>query len=226
MIKKNVIFERAKFRNRVQRPGENVKTFIRALYELSENCEFGDQKDSNIRDSIVIGQSYKIVSQQLQMESKLTLQIAISKASQSELVKNQMCAAPTAATGSAAVHAVQRSGSERTRSHVSILNLRKRRENVNFVGTIITCAINVQRNMRNVAIAIKWGTFSTYAACKSRNLSIHSDTYFLRVVNSTSLGDEVGYEPPWTELICVNNHLVEFKIDSNADVCIIGEYIL
>ena len=117
--KNNLIFERAKFRNRVQRPGENVETFIRALYELSENCEFGDQKDSNIRDSIVIGLSDKTVSQQLQMESKLTLQMAIGKTRHSELVKNQMCAgtggaaAPTAATGGAAVHVVQRSRSER-----------------------------------------------------------------------------------------------------------------
>ena len=59
------------------------------------------------------------------MESKLTLQMAISKARHSELVKTQMCAgtgdaaAPTAATGSTAVHAVQRSWSERRDSRTS-----------------------------------------------------------------------------------------------------------
>ena len=60
---------------------------------------------------------------------------------------------------------------------------------------------------------------------KSVTSNDYSDTYFLGVVNSTSPGDEDEYEPPWTELICVNNHLVEFKIDSGADVYIIGENI-
>ena len=55
--KKLTIFERAKFGNRVHRPGENTKTFIHALYE---NWEIGDQKDSNIRDSIVIDKAYRI----------------------------------------------------------------------------------------------------------------------------------------------------------------------
>ena len=52
------------------------------------------------------------------MESKLTLKMAFSKARHFELVKIQMCAgtggtaAPTAVTGGATVHAVQRSRSE------------------------------------------------------------------------------------------------------------------
>ena len=144
------------------------------------------------------------------MESKLTLKMAFSKARHFELVKIQMCAgtggaaAPTAVTGGATVHAVQRSGSEwcdsktSRRSRVSILNLRKRRGNVNFVETIITCEINAQRNMRNVTIAIKWGYFKSvcrvqkpkfvHEVVKSVMSNDYSDTYFLGVVNSTSPG--------------------------------------
>ena len=87
--KKNIIFERARFRNRVQNSGENVETFERSLYELAEHCNFGNAKDDNIRDSIVIGLLDKQVSQQLQMESSLTLTNAIEKARHAELVKSQ-----------------------------------------------------------------------------------------------------------------------------------------
>ena len=76
---KNIIFERAKSRNRVN-SGENVETFMRSLYELNEHCDFGDAKDHNIRDSIVIGLLDTQISQQLQMEYNLTLTKAVKKA--------------------------------------------------------------------------------------------------------------------------------------------------
>ena len=41
IIKRNVIFERAKFNRRKQEPGEPVNAFISDLYCLSEHCEYG-----------------------------------------------------------------------------------------------------------------------------------------------------------------------------------------
>ena len=37
-VRKNVIFERAKFNRRVQLEGESVEQFITALYALAETC--------------------------------------------------------------------------------------------------------------------------------------------------------------------------------------------
>ena len=106
--KKNIIYERARFRNRVQNSGENVETFVRSLYELSEYCNFGDAKDANIRDSIVIGLLDNQVSQQLQMESSLTLTKAIEKARHAELVKSQNVVSPPMSDGATcAVNAVR-----------------------------------------------------------------------------------------------------------------------
>ena len=51
--KKNVIHERARFRERKQGTGESSEAFIRALYELAEHCDFPDKNDE-IRDQIVI----------------------------------------------------------------------------------------------------------------------------------------------------------------------------
>ena len=92
--KTNIIHERAKFQSRVSKVGENVETFIRALYELAENCAFDTSKNDMIHDSIVIGLLAKSVSQQLQTESSLTLNQAISKARHSEMIKAQLSESP------------------------------------------------------------------------------------------------------------------------------------
>ena len=55
VVKRNVIFERAKFNLRSQQDGESVDNFITDLYCLPEYCEFGTLRDSLIRDRIVVG---------------------------------------------------------------------------------------------------------------------------------------------------------------------------
>ena len=41
IVKRNIIFERAKFYLRGQQQGESVETFITELHCLAERCEFG-----------------------------------------------------------------------------------------------------------------------------------------------------------------------------------------
>ena len=243
--KKNVIFERAKFRNRVQKPGENVETFIGALYELSENCDFGSAKDDNIRDSIVIGLSDKSVSQQLQMEASLTLATAISKARHSEMVKSQMheVGAHSGATGTtAAVHSVQRTGNGPGRAYKHAKKPRKPPKDEHS-KTCEYCSYDFHPREKCPAKHAKChkchriGHFRT--VCRSKQKSVHevvashsdepdnTETYFLGTVNSivsdTMTVDEVEYEPPWTEWLYVNEKLTLFKVDSGADVCVMTE---
>ena len=87
--KRNVIHDRACFHKRIQRAGETVEAFVRSLYELAQHCEFGNSKDEQIRDRIVIGILDNEVSQRLQLEADLTLERAIQLARQSEQVKQQ-----------------------------------------------------------------------------------------------------------------------------------------
>ena len=86
-MKRNVIFERAKFNLRSQNDNESVDTFITDLHCLAEYCEFGILKDNLIRDRIVVGLKDKKLSEQLQLDPKLTLEKATTKAKQSETVK-------------------------------------------------------------------------------------------------------------------------------------------
>ena len=54
-VRKNVIFERARFNRRSQKPGESAEQFITSLYSLAENCAYGDLRNEMIRDCIVVG---------------------------------------------------------------------------------------------------------------------------------------------------------------------------
>ena len=89
--KRNIIFERSTFHKRIQHSGESVEAYVRALYEMSEYCDFDKlmTREEHIRDKLVIGLLDTELSLELQMNSALTLENAIEKARLSELVKSQ-----------------------------------------------------------------------------------------------------------------------------------------
>jgi hypothetical protein len=53
--KQNELLERQIFRQRQQNQGETVNQFVSALKKLANTCNFGDAKDSVIRDQLVAG---------------------------------------------------------------------------------------------------------------------------------------------------------------------------
>lgn len=89
IVRRNVIFERAKFNARKQQPGEPVETFITALYGLVEYCEYRGMRDEMLRDRIVVGILDTKVAEKLQLDAELTLEKAITQVRQSEAIKSQ-----------------------------------------------------------------------------------------------------------------------------------------
>ena len=86
---KNIIHVRSIFYQRCQQPSETIEAFHRALYELSEHCNFPDKHEA-IRDRFVLGVSSIELSEKLQLENNLTLDSAIKLARQYESVKKQV----------------------------------------------------------------------------------------------------------------------------------------
>ena len=86
IIKRNVIFERAKFNLRFQKENESVNNFIGDLFTLAQHCNYGTLHDEMVRDHIVVGLKDKTLSEKLQLEADLTLEKAINQARQKELV--------------------------------------------------------------------------------------------------------------------------------------------
>ena len=88
-VRKNVIFERARFNQRSQGETETAEQFITSLYSLAADCEFGELKEQLIRDRIVIGIRDSSLSTKLQMDPNLTLENAKRMVRQQEAVRGQ-----------------------------------------------------------------------------------------------------------------------------------------
>ena len=85
-VRKNVIFERAKFNRRSQLAGETADQFIASLYNLAENCSYAELKDEMIRDRLVVGIRDMALSEKLQLDAELTLEKAKKAIRQREAV--------------------------------------------------------------------------------------------------------------------------------------------
>jgi hypothetical protein len=72
-VRKNMIFERARFNQRNQLNGESAEQYIIEVHKLAENCEYGDMTSEMICDRIVVGILDTKLSQCLQLNSDLTL---------------------------------------------------------------------------------------------------------------------------------------------------------
>ena len=88
-VRRNVIFERARFNKRNQLAGESAELYITHLYSLVEYCEFGALRDEMLRDRIVVGIRDTALSERLQMDADLTLEKAKKSVRQKEAVKEQ-----------------------------------------------------------------------------------------------------------------------------------------
>ena len=86
---KNVIFERARFNRHEQEEGETIEHFISTLYELSEDCEYGEMRNEMIRDRLVVGICDVALSERLQTDESLTLDKAKKLIQQRYAVREQ-----------------------------------------------------------------------------------------------------------------------------------------
>ena len=78
-VRRNIIFERARFNRRNQLEGESAEQYIMELYKLAENCNYGDMKTEMIRDRLVVGIRDTVLSRHLQLDADLTLETAKKK---------------------------------------------------------------------------------------------------------------------------------------------------
>ncbi|UYV63522.1 hypothetical protein LAZ67_2004456 [Cordylochernes scorpioides] len=88
-VRKNIIYERAKFNSRIQEDREPVDEFITSLYKLADSCEFEGLHEQLIRDRIVVGVRDKALSERMQLDSELTLEKAVKMVRQQEAVRQQ-----------------------------------------------------------------------------------------------------------------------------------------
>lgn len=84
-VRRNVIFERARFNRRNQQEGEGAEHYIMTLYELAAYCEYRDLTSEMIRDRLVVGIRDSALSKRLQLDPKLTLETAKKRSANTKL---------------------------------------------------------------------------------------------------------------------------------------------
>ena len=88
-VRKNIIYERARFNRRNQQSGETAEHYIVGLYKLAEHCDYSDMTEELIRDRLVVGIRDRALSEKLQIDSGLTLEAAKKAIRQREAVHEQ-----------------------------------------------------------------------------------------------------------------------------------------
>ncbi|UYV83347.1 K02A2.6-like [Cordylochernes scorpioides] len=87
--KRNVVYERALFGLRSQRPEETIEEFVTVLHRISEHCEYANLREELIRDRIVLGVKDRKLSEKLMLNENLTLAKAVDIARQWEAVMRE-----------------------------------------------------------------------------------------------------------------------------------------
>ena len=87
--KKNITYMRFRFFSYNQVDGQSVDEYVTELKSRSEHCEFGELKNSLIKDKIVLGVNSKKVQERLLREAELSLEKAIQICRAAENVKMQ-----------------------------------------------------------------------------------------------------------------------------------------
>ena len=111
--KQNVIFTRTMFANRNQGEQEPAESFIRSVYELAEECNYGKMKDELIRDRLIAGMQDQQLSRELQLDDSVTLEKVCSKLRQKEQLHQeskilQQAAKPSPACETSSIDAIRK----------------------------------------------------------------------------------------------------------------------
>ena len=90
MPKKNLVYERYVFNICVQKEGQNVDSYVTELRHKAQTCDYGELKDSLIRDRIVVGINSTQLKEKMLQDKDLSLESAISRCKSAEMTLRQM----------------------------------------------------------------------------------------------------------------------------------------
>ena len=87
---RNETYERYKFFSRRQEDGESFKSYLNTIEHLAETCNFGELRDSLLRDRIVTGLVNAAVTKQILIIPDLTLSRCIDVCRSHFLAERQL----------------------------------------------------------------------------------------------------------------------------------------
>ncbi|UYV81392.1 hypothetical protein LAZ67_20001039, partial [Cordylochernes scorpioides] len=234
-VRKNIIYERAKFNSRIQEDREPVDEFITSLYKLADSCEFEGLHEQLIRDRIVVGVRDKALSERMQLDSELTLEKAVKMVRQQEAVRQQQVDLQRPST-SQKVNQVKFNSKKQSPKQQQQPS-RKKEKSAKTRSRCPKCGGFTHREGQacraegqKCNLCSKTGHFANCCPDKQAKTAevkavsdLDEEIGFLlevsAVEDSSNLdNDEDECRRRWTAEIQVNGKKVKFKLDSQADV--------
>ncbi|UYV66076.1 K02A2.6-like, partial [Cordylochernes scorpioides] len=234
-VRKNIIYERAKFNSRIQEDREPVDEFNTSLYKLADSCEFEGLHEQLIRDRIVVGVRDKALSERIQLDNELTLEKAVKMVRQQEAVRQQQVDLQRPST-SQKVNQVKFNSKKQSPKQQQQPS-RKKEKSAKTRSRCPKCggfthregqACRAEGQICN--LCSKTGQFANCCPDKQAKTAevkavseLDEEIGFLlevsAVEDSSNLDDDEGEcRRRWTAEIQVNGKQVKFKLDSQADV--------
>ena len=227
-VRRNVIFERARFNRRNQLEGETAEQYIMVLYTLADTCNYGTLRDEMIRDRLVVGIRDAGLSQQLQLDVELTLEKTKTKIRQREAVGEQqkeLQQSPSGNTSPANLEELNsrrrpNMGQRRQRSYGS------RNERARNTGPNKPCTRCGKGPHPREQCPAKDAT--CYRCNKKGHYGAHCLTKQVSEVEGdvdTAFLGELGMTQTaaWLVTLNLNGHSTQFKLDTGAEVTAISE---
>ena len=225
--RRNTIYERAKFNQRIQQQGESADSFVTDLYALAENCSYGGLHDEMIRDRIVVGIRDRGLSEKMQLQPGLDLEKAVTQVLQAEAVKNQQPLLRVGGVdkGQGAVGMVGAVGASR-KEHQKTNRISWERDHKKTGRSCSRCVGKHSQDQHcpaRGAICRKCSKKGHYqAVCRSATVGgvkaypSSGEDVFLGAVGSSKQGQ-------WTVRVTMNGTPMELQIDTGAEVTVITE---
>ena len=229
--KKNMTLIRHKFLSYKQREGQTFSEFLTQLRKLSTDCEFGELKDSLIRDIIVIGILDKRVQERLLRESELTLKRAIEISTSSEQTKQHT----EALRQESDVSIVNKSYNRTDRSDFRQSSLGK--SNYSQAQGVRNMGNSVIKNCRYCGGTHSKGRCPAYhQVCRRCNKEGHFAKVCLsKPINVVNVADEeeesfvidtiaimqISNNTSWEVQLKSNGTMINYKLDTGAQVNVI-----
>ena len=234
IVKRNYIFERAKFNKRCQLETEPIETFLAELYNMVENCNYGPMKEELLRDRIVVGISDNKLSERLQLDADLTLKKTVDQVRTTAMVHKQslLLREPPIAQTDAVKYSQKHQMQKKKWSKDYLGNGNKKTVQNNKCQR---CGKSPNHNRESCpAKGAKCTKCSKighwWRMCRSDRSAVHEielgeaddveDPLFLGSISTTDEGSINAND--WTIELSVNDKPLIFKVDTGADVTVIS----
>lgn len=228
--KKNIIYERHCFYSRMQKEGELFDSFMKDVKILAKTCEFGDQKDSLIRDRIIFGIRDLALQEKLIKNGDPSLIKTIDECRLAEQTRHHA----SEIQQTAEINFIKSKGMSQNFSSKHIKENRNEKQAQNYIAEIIKCTrCNFNHAVRKCPAygkkCLKCQGMNHFAkCCKSKNINnIDSSTnpeYEDACIDSVKLDNKLNPELDEEKCNIFSNN--DFYISSIDTFPIVSKKIL